>query len=142
MATNSRLNQFRRAIDRAPHADTGQSAPWAHAGPSLSPPLEVLHDLDRGEELTTEAVIARMGLLPTAQLQHRVAAALHELGYHRVTRNRAGRTVRIWASGATDPVSAAMRRVHQDGDRAHGLTPIARRPGPIARLLRAFRGIL
>ena len=71
----------------------------------FAPSLAILHELDHGAELTTEAIIARMGLLPTVPLQLRVAAALREIGYHSVPRPRGRTAVRVWTATRPDPVS-------------------------------------
>lgn len=107
----------------------------------FTPAPNILAAIRAGEELTTEAIVARMGLLPSVPLQRRVAAALDELGYRKVRRDRDGHGVKIWVAAPPSPISDTMRRVHQDADRAHGLTPLCPRPGPIARLIAFARSI-
>lgn len=139
MATYTRLNRLfdhaARDIDRAP-------APAATEGASAEPLLatlisngDVLAALDAGEALTTEQVIARIGLLPTVSMQLRMARALGELGYFHAP----ARSARVWLPVRPEPptmppaptVSDFARRVH---------SPAELRPGPIARLLRRIRG--
>lgn len=112
----------------------------------LHPHPEVLALLDRGEELTTGQIVSRMGLFSTAALDARVEAGLVELGYHRITRltHNARVGVPLWTATPPKPgePTLQMRRLHEAGDRARGLTPLGKRPGLlacIARLLGARR---
>lgn len=145
MATHPRLNQLLRLIDRAPSGFEPEpaSTPRAPINP-LTPPLEILHELDHHAELTTQQIVARMGLLPTAELCARIDAGLAEMGYHRVLRLTPNARVGVHLWTATAPVpdqpTLQMRRIHEAGDRAHGLLPLARRPGSIARLFALLRG--
>ncbi len=146
MATHPRLNQLLRLIDRAPSAFDPEPASTPPATVPLHPHPEVCALLDDGQELTTGQVISRMGLFVTPALEARVAAGLAELGYHRITRltHNARVAVQLWTATAPVPgvptLQMQMRRVHEDSDRARGLTPIGRRPGAIARLIRRLRG--
>ncbi|WP_447727250.1 hypothetical protein [Sphingomonas koreensis] len=89
----------------------------------LLPFPEILNALEAGEKLTTGQIIARMGLLATPLLQRRVARALAEYGLHRTVTAHGHR----WTAAAPDPVSLQFRRIHEDSDRARGLTPLSER---------------
>lgn len=147
MATYPRLNQLLRAINRAPSAFEPEpaSTPPAPVIP-LHPHPEVCALLDHGAELSTGQIVSRMGTFSTAELVARVEAGLIDLGYHRITRLTPNARVAVPLWTATPPKpgepTLQMRRVHEEGDRARGLTPLTRRPGPIARLIRALREIL
>lgn len=148
MVTELRLNQSARLLAKA--ARKPEPAPASPESASAEPLIaalinngDVLAAIDAGGGLTTEQVIARLGLLPTVPLQLRMARALGELGYfHAIVRvnPKPGRAARVWLPVRPEPptmppaapVSDYARRVH---------SPARRRPGLIARLLRRLRGL-
>lgn len=100
--------------------------PPERAAPLLPEP-RILAMLEGGERLTTGQVIARMGLLATPLLQQRVSRALVEYGFQCVRAHGRAATWQ-WTVAPLEIVSQKFRRVHEEADRARGLSGI--RPAP------------
>jgi hypothetical protein len=124
-----------------------QAAPEPAPPAALLPPSAILDAIRAGELLTTEHIVARMGLVPTVPLQLRVARALREQGFDRLGGRLTGTNGYgyVWIATPADPVSPRMRRIHEAGDRAPELvTTRATDDGPMlmAWLTVAAIGIL